>query len=176
MSGPRPDTGFLAGRSCWTPGVRGGKYRLKFYHVLGLGAFFPLHYLELHFLAFVQGLETFTFDVAVVHEDIGTVSLGNEAIPLGIAEPLNLASYSHYVLQKFPGKKIRETTGKAFPFLEKPTGPTIAWVIKIFYKIINFCQILDSADPKDFLTSPAFRTSAKVFNRDCPVLLTNANH
>ena len=59
----------------------GGITGLELHHALGLGAFFPLHNFELHFLAFFQGLEPFTFDVAVVDEDIGTVGLGNEAVP-----------------------------------------------------------------------------------------------
>jgi hypothetical protein len=106
-----------------------GNADLDLHHALGLGAFFTLDDFELNFLAFFQGLEPFTLDVAVMHENIGTVSLGNESIALGIAEPLNLAFYSHRVLHRFPGKKKGKPTGKAFPLPEKPTGPEIAWCV-----------------------------------------------
>jgi hypothetical protein len=48
----------------------------------------------------------------MVHEDIGSVFLGNESIAFGIAEPLYFAFYSHYLPSQMfslpgatPGKK-----------------------------------------------------------------------
>jgi hypothetical protein len=68
----------------------------------------------------------------VMHEDIGSVFLGNKAVAFGIAEPLNLAFDSHCLTsQKFPrggenqAKKIRGTTGKASPY-GKAYGPRIS--------------------------------------------------
>jgi hypothetical protein len=98
---------------------------LDLFHVLGLGTLLPLDHFELDFLAFFQALEAFTRDVAVVHEDIGTIGLGNKAVTFGITEPLDLASYSHYDLQEIPGKKIGVRPVKA-PFWNSPTGPAIA--------------------------------------------------
>jgi hypothetical protein len=84
---------------------------LDLHHVLGLGAFAAFDYFKLHFLAFFQGPEALALDVAVVHEDIGTVFLGNKSIALGITEPLYLASYSHYLTSNMflpRGSKTRQ--------------------------------------------------------------------
>jgi hypothetical protein len=109
---------------------------------LGLGAFAALDDLKLYFLVFFQGPKPFSLDIAVVDKDIGTVSLGDEAIPLGIAEPLYFTAYSHYQnLQNiFPSsrgakvvrlKKTRGTAGIPFLLFGKAYGPAVSLTITL---------------------------------------------
>jgi hypothetical protein len=72
-----------------------GRKALKLHHILSLGAFAAFDDLELHLLAFFQGPKAFALDVAVVHEDIWAVFLGNKSIAFGITEPLYLSFYWH---------------------------------------------------------------------------------
>jgi len=108
---PRDRRGWQGQKSLPVAGPRTGRggagveTGLDLFDVLGLGAFLPIDHFELDFLAFFEALEAFTRNVAVVHEDIGTIGLGNKTVTFGITEPLNLASYSHYDLQEIPGKK-----------------------------------------------------------------------
>ena len=72
-----------------------GSISLKFYDVLGLGAFGALDHLEFHFLVFGQGAKAFADDGAVMYEDIRAVVTGDEAITLGIVKPFNSAGLLH---------------------------------------------------------------------------------
>jgi hypothetical protein len=73
----------------------GHRPSLKLYHILGLGTFAALDDFELYLLIFLQGAETLSLDVTMMHKDIGTISLGDKAVAFGITEPFNLTPYSH---------------------------------------------------------------------------------
>ena len=55
----------------------------------GLGTFGPFGNLELNGLAFVQRLEAFAFNVAVMNEDVRAVVGRDESVTLGVVEPLH---------------------------------------------------------------------------------------
>ena len=64
-------------------------YSLQLLYVRGLLAFRSLRDIELHFLAFLQRLETITLDDAVMHEYILAILRRDEAIALGVIKPLH---------------------------------------------------------------------------------------
>src|SRR5215831_15766294 len=61
-------------------------------HVRGVEPFLAGADLELHFLSFGERLEPFHTDGGEVDEDVLTAVLLNEAVPLGVIEPLHLTS------------------------------------------------------------------------------------
>jgi hypothetical protein len=78
-----------------------------------LGALIPFHNFEFDFLTLFQGAKTLARYVAVMDKDIGPIFLGNKAVPLGIAEPFDLASYSHEtVTSNEPLATARGAAGK----------------------------------------------------------------
>jgi hypothetical protein len=94
-----------------------------------LRALFPFHNFEFDFLTLLQGAKAFARNVAVVDKDIRPIFLGNKAISLGIAEPFDLASYSHGTVTSNKscqddrggsGKKRMGTT-ESVPLLERLT-------------------------------------------------------
>src|SRR5207245_9528242 len=87
---PRPMA--RAGRE--TPNGAGG--RLHPNDVLGVQPFLPGLHLELHLLPFRERLETVHLDRREVYEHILAALLLNEAVALGVIEPLHL-SLSHSV-------------------------------------------------------------------------------
>ena len=108
------------------PGLRGSVERrnpgrvssssLELYDVLGLGAFGALDHFEFHFLVFAQRAEALAHDGAVMHEDIGAVVPGDEAITLGIVKPFYFAGFLHgatsilVLLLRFPAQKAGSAT------------------------------------------------------------------
>lgn len=60
---------------------------------VGLRSFLALDDLKLDGIAFLQGLEAFTLNGRVVNEDVSSALLADEAVTLGIIEPL------HFTLQ-----------------------------------------------------------------------------
>jgi hypothetical protein len=129
--------------------ARGREDCLDLYHTLGLGAFFSLNHFEFHFLPFFQALEAFTLDVAVVHEDIGAIVLGNKSVALGITEPFDFASNFHSCPPKISRQKIGGTTGKGSPY-GTAYRPHFALDIYKLYKIFALCQIVASGKKKIF--------------------------
>jgi hypothetical protein len=79
-----------------TPGASPG-YPLgsKLDDILGLESFSSLDHLKLNLLVLLERLETFSLDGGMMHEDIGAVLLGNEAITLSIVEPFHLTLHFH---------------------------------------------------------------------------------
>jgi hypothetical protein len=71
---------------------------LNLYHILGLRTLFPFHNFKFDLLTLLQTVKAFTRDIAVMDKDVGPVFLGNKSVSFGIAEPFNLASYSHGTL------------------------------------------------------------------------------
>ena len=65
------------------------------HNISGLGAFSALSNFEFHFLVLFKNLEAFHLNGGKMHKNIRTVILGDETIPLGLVEPLNLACYPH---------------------------------------------------------------------------------
>src|SRR5215831_21281365 len=61
-------------------------------HVRSVEPFLAGADLELHFLSFGERLEPFHTDGGEVDEDVLTAVLFNEAVPLGVIEPLHLTS------------------------------------------------------------------------------------
>jgi hypothetical protein len=69
---------------------------ILYYHdSFGLGAFGAPDNFEFHFLILLKNLKAFHLDGGKMHKNIRTIILGDETIPLGFVEPLNLACYPH---------------------------------------------------------------------------------
>src|SRR5207302_7672796 len=80
---------------------RGG--RLDANHVRGVQPFVASLHLELHYLPFSERLEAVHLDGREVHEHVLAALLFNEAVPLGVIEPLHLSlSHSFCLLQSHP--------------------------------------------------------------------------
>src|SRR5256884_6102895 len=80
---------------------RGG--RLDANHVRGVQPFVASLYLELHHLPFSERLEAVHLDGREVHEHVLAALLFNEAVALGIIEPLHLSlSHSFCLLRSQP--------------------------------------------------------------------------
>src|SRR2546430_13357975 len=72
-------------------------------HVRGVQPFVASLYLELHHLPFSERLEAVHLDGREVHEHVLAALLFNEAVPLGIIEPLHLSlSHSFRLLRSHP--------------------------------------------------------------------------
>src|SRR5205814_102947 len=80
---------------------RGG--RLDANHVRGVQPFVASLHLELHYLPFSERLEAVHLDGREVHEHVLAALLFNEAVPLGVIEPLHLSlSHSFCLLRSHP--------------------------------------------------------------------------
>jgi hypothetical protein len=58
-------------------------------------ALIAFHNFKFDFLPLFQGAKPLARNVAVMDKDVSPIFPGNETEPLGIAEPFDLASYSH---------------------------------------------------------------------------------
>src|ERR1043166_9751635 len=94
---PRPTSARAGGDAEW----RGG--RLGANDVRGVQPFVASLHLELHHLPFSERLEAVHLDGREVHEHVLAALLFNEAVPLGIIEPLHLSlSHSFCLLRSLP--------------------------------------------------------------------------
>src|SRR3989440_9388574 len=72
-------------------------------NVRGVQSFVASLHLELHYLPFSERLEAVHLDGREVHEHVLAALLFNEAVPLGIIEPLHLSlSHSFCLLRSHP--------------------------------------------------------------------------
>ena len=67
-------------------------------HVLCLPAFGTLGYVELHCLALLQALEAARLNRREMHENVFAVLTADEAVALGVVEPLNCSLFHIVVL------------------------------------------------------------------------------
>jgi len=73
---------------------------LRYYgNVLGLRSLLTLDYVELHFLAFREGSETVAGYSREMHEDVFAFFAFDEAVTLGVTEPLDFAFFGHFELE-----------------------------------------------------------------------------
>ena len=63
----------------------------NFRDVIGLWTFLTLRDVELHCVAFLQGLEPLALDGGVVNEDVRPPILADEAVTLGVIEPFHFS-------------------------------------------------------------------------------------
>ncbi|CCE22400.1 protein of unknown function [Methylotuvimicrobium alcaliphilum 20Z] len=79
----------------------------------GLWAFLTLSHDKLNFLAFSQGLETGTRNVAEMNENVRTLALLDEAEAFVCVEPFNCACCSSRHTQNLKNKKLNQFSPKA---------------------------------------------------------------
>jgi hypothetical protein len=60
--------------------------------VLGFQTLFACNDFEGNLIAFIQGFESFAYDTLVMHKNIGTGTLGDEAESLFVVKPLDFAA------------------------------------------------------------------------------------
>lgn len=64
---------------------------LQTYHILGLKSLAPLKDFKLHFQILLQGAKVLHLNGGMLHKDVRASLAGEETIPLGVVEPLDLS-------------------------------------------------------------------------------------
>ncbi len=93
-----------------------------FSDVRGLWSFLALYNLELHNVAFLQALITFTADRTVVDEHVGSAFASNKSVTLGVIEPLHCTFQAIHVLSS--GQRPELATAH-FAAILRPVGSSV---------------------------------------------------
>src|SRR5215469_7866050 len=90
--------------------------RLKWPHVFSLPALWALRHVELHGLALLQALEASRLDCREMHKNVFATLATNEAVALGVVEPLHCSLFCHvdtvFPFNRFTLERFGSTKGR----------------------------------------------------------------